>query len=312
MKIGRYIYALLQEHESVVLPGLGTFIAQVKSSGFSGENILAPPSMVVRFVPEVRINDGLLLNYISHKQGINSPKAHVELLKICDEIQYRLDHNETVGLDGLGRLSRKDGFLFFESNDLPEVHPGSYGLEPVLLPIPVNEKPQSEEKPVSVVRSERVKHTGKSLYWLFLIPVLVIPVVVFLLARQQENKEINEPEQAVAVPADIADSHPGYSDTLSARTDTVLIEQEVMAHHPIKGMYYLIGGSFKTRANADKYAEKMTAQGYEPIHLGEIGNFHVVAVGVFNDMREAARAQNNMLKDNPDTDMWVYNYQGKE
>ena len=305
MYIGRYILELLQEHNSVILPGLGTFTLKENPSLLTGEQTIAPPSAAIRFISEVRINDGLLLNYLARKQGISAPKGHLELLKICDDIQYRLDHGETVLLEGLGELTRNEGTIVFESSDSASTHPGSFGLKPVVLRKRVIQSKAEVGKPL-ITAVPDVRNKKKVWYlWLIALPAVAAPLLFLLLNSGNDGKENQKQASALPVPEVIIQEQSAIPDTI--QTDTGSAALPVAApQHPVKGLYYLVGGSFKTRENAGQYYEKMAGKGFNPVHLGEIGNFHVVAISVYSDMGEAARAQVEMLNKDSTSGVWVY------
>ena len=66
MNIGKYIYLLLPEHDTVIVPGLGAFVSSYKSAQVdeqSGE--MVPPSKEIYFEPKIKNNDGLLVGKIA-------------------------------------------------------------------------------------------------------------------------------------------------------------------------------------------------------------------------------------------------------
>ena len=312
MKIGYHISELLDDHDFVVFPGLGAFTVREKSAQFDEKNeILNPPVRQVLFNAEIKVNDGVLLNHFAHSEGIPAPKAHQELARFCEDILYRLDHGETVELENLGRLSRSSGKYIFEEFEELKKYPGAFGLGPVKV-IVGKEKPDIGAAPAvsgREISGEGLKVKRNNLRWLAIFPVLVIAGFVYLMLidhnqknlPDQDKQEImgqqqNKPESAKPAPEDTI---------LNVDTDEMdgpALEEE----HPQSGLYYLIGGSFRTRENADQYFEQMSNNGYKPVYLGEIKNFHVVAIAYFSSEREAVSEQNMLLRKDSASGVWVF------
>jgi nucleoid DNA-binding protein len=319
MMIGYYITELLADNNYVVLPGIGAFTARPKTAYFdTNSQILYPPSRLIFFNPDIKINDGVLLQHIAKAQKLSAPQANKQLQQLCDDIQYRLDHGETISLEGLGKLSRIDNQYHFVSVEGAEISPEAFGLEALHMASLVRkpELPPETKPPVKLEPSEdtdktlprnKKKKSRKALYWLLLIPFIVTAVWLYwanvnqkpTIADKVETVPLREPEIA-HLPETIDDI------TESDEEQQFAGEVDIGPLHPRHGVYYLVGGSFLTRENAEKYFEQISGRGHEPIHLGEIGSFHLVAMAVFDTEREAYIAQMNILRRDSTAGVWVY------
>jgi nucleoid DNA-binding protein len=310
MKIGLYISELLQDYDCVVFPGFGAFTVHAVEAKFDqNTGKLLPPSREIRFNPDIKVNDGILLNHFAQRQEIAAPKAFNEIESLYHEINYRFDHGETIRLEGLGSIKRYEGKIIFEA--IPEMGkmPESFGLEPVELKVYdyVDKKPL----PDKVVAKSDIPTTRnpkrKNLCWLSLIPVLVSAIFIFWFfgpgkQKEQPGKVVSETTQSVVALPQVTDTIPEpESDDISSEKETVEVQV-----HPQEGMFYLVGGSFKTRENAEQYFEQISKKGYEPVHLGEMGSFHVVAMAVYPSEREAINAQSKVLRQDSTSGAWVY------
>lgn len=320
MNIGLYISELLLEHDSVSLPGLGVFSVQTRPSRFSDDGkALQPPSRQIIFIPEIRINDGLLLNHIAHRHGITAPRAYLELTGICDDIHYRLDHGEVITLEGLGKLGRAKGVYVFEMLSDAVAHPDSFGLEAVSTGLYKEDMLRVKVTETAVYNPAKAAGKKRMVLWIALVCGVVLIGSLFLIIPDQgknhtvlpQGSDMAEPGTASGLPET---GESMFNDSLASPDNgqvTENIEQTVTVH-PVKGLYYLVGGSFRTRENAEQFFRKMAGKGFEPVHLGEIGSFHVVAISVYTDMGEAARAQSEMLGKDSLSGVWVYYLPGSE
>lgn len=319
MKIGLYISELLQDHDYVILPGVGAFFSNYRPALVDEEmSIVHPPSREITFSPELKNNDGLLLNHMAHREGLTAPVAHGLLENLKDELHYRLDHGEPILLEYLGTLSREGGSFRFVSETGTESFPGAYGMNSIPLrkfEIPADLQIQatpgiktSSHVPPVWKSSGRKKH----LLWFLIIPVAGLVVFTWFRFRQAEPIT-SDATTEMAVQARIPE--PVIHQEDSVRADSLQVNPQSQLPeitHPATGMYYVIGGSFKDRENADKYCRQAISKGYEPKYLGEIGNFHVVAIGHYTTESEAVSHQNRILRQDSTAGTWIYLHSQKE
>ncbi|MBL7972972.1 MAG: SPOR domain-containing protein [Prolixibacteraceae bacterium] len=69
--------------------------------------------------------------------------------------------------------------------------------------------------------------------------------------------------------------------------------------------YFIIGGSFKSEENANKYIEQLSAKGYTGKNLGIFKGLHRVAMKGFSTMEEAQKELNSILYQNPQSGVWI-------
>src|SRR5690554_2227067 len=131
MNIDKYIYLLLPEHDTVIIPGLGAFVSSYKAAKIdekSGE--MTPPSKEISFESKIKNNDGLLVGKIAEVEGIPFTEANKELNYAREEMLYRLDKGEKVKLESIGELFYDPkGNLQFNSSGKNYLLLEAYGLE---------------------------------------------------------------------------------------------------------------------------------------------------------------------------------------
>ncbi len=184
-----------------------------------------------------------------------------------------------------------------------------------------NREEESEEKeeaaPVASAAAEEPQEEKKKKrgwIWLLVILLPLIAVSVFILMKDRgTNTPVSTPPQTVIEPAEeqplvVADSTE--QDTLQATGQDSSITENVQAEEPKTAetqgpKYYLIGGSFKEKENAETYMETLRAKGLEPFDLGMYGTYYIIGLGTFNSEEEALEAKQEMLDKNPDSGIWV-------
>ena len=136
MKIGFYIGELLYQHDCVVIPGFGGFIANYTPAFIhTVQNTFNPPSRQLMFNARLDYNDGLLALHIAKEEGIDYDHA---LIRIAEEVvAYRTDLNlgKSIVLEGIGsfRYNHEQSIVFTPKlvNNLLE---DAYGLSVFVSP----------------------------------------------------------------------------------------------------------------------------------------------------------------------------------
>ena len=160
----RHIFDLLFQHDCVILPGLGGFVADYKVSRLDEETAkIYPPSKSFIFNKHLLNNDGLLANKIADEKGVSYSEAMREVETYISEIKNRLQKEKRYELDQVGILFQDiSGNLRFKparTNFLLN----SFGL-PVVKAIPVVvEKPIEKEEKVTKVKPIEIKHDTEKL-----------------------------------------------------------------------------------------------------------------------------------------------------
>ncbi len=168
MDINKYIREFLAENPSVVVPGLGRFIAVDKPSVIIGDVVL-PPIRTVEFNSTDDEDDGIFTAYIAEQDQIDIEKARTETAEFYDQLKGKLANRKTILLNDLGTLSVNDvgDIIFTPDIGLHIERKDSYGLASInlhgggetIIPDPVISA-QTIESPLSVpVETEPVQAT---------------------------------------------------------------------------------------------------------------------------------------------------------
>ena len=133
--LAKMIKEVVMDHDSVTLPGMGSFVAELVPATFTdrGYTIL-PPYRRLYFSPK-QGEDRLLLDLYARS---NPEMPHADAARILEEfiaeMKDVLKERKTLVLTGLGRLraTRENHFFFVADEDL-DIYPAGYGLQPISL-----------------------------------------------------------------------------------------------------------------------------------------------------------------------------------
>lgn len=301
MEISQYIKEILLLNDCVIIPEFGGFVANYKPATVEN-NQFFPPTKEIAFNNKLVSNDGLLINFISEAEGIDYFSAKQKLDSFVEETLLNLERNRNVYFDGIGYLhydSREN--LQFEPQLKQNLLVESYGLQNFSY-----EKLYQRQMPKPAVKVEYrepvpvifEKRKFKKL-------VVAVPLLIAMaLIPMKHNKEY------------LAKSDMGMWETLMQSTPTPpapvqeqKVEEnttEVVVAQPQNLKYFIIGGSFKSEENANKYLRQLSEKGYSGKDLGIYNGLHRVAMVGFATMEEAQKELNSMLVQNPQSGVWIH------
>lgn len=132
--LSRMVGDLILGHDSVGLPGLGSFVAEIAPASFSDRGYtINPPYRRLSFYAGYPSDDVLASRY-AESNGIGLPEAKAIISDYAAQMKQVLHSHRTVIFPGLGRLrATKDGTLFFVADEGLDIFPDGFTLEPVSL-----------------------------------------------------------------------------------------------------------------------------------------------------------------------------------
>ncbi len=308
MSITAYISELLEENEYVIIPGFGAFISNYQPAKFEeNSDMITPPSRLISFIPDLKMDDGLLLNYLVHRMKISTTQAHKLLEQYTDDIVYRLHAGETVILKQLGILSKTDINIRFEAENKAGFVSEAFGLSPVVAKSSAFEQEVTNSPEIA---ETVIKKGGKRwLPWLIFLLIIALIAVILTFAPKKEKTRtpVKKPDSQTETGV-LPDTHnKTIKDSVQTKQENAgITAEDIISGQLEEGLYYLIGGSFKSQKNADEYMEKMSNKGYHAVSLGKVGNFYLVALDSYKTAREATIATDRVNDTDPDAGIWIY------
>ena len=106
MDIVHYIGKLLFEHNCVIVPDFGGFVAEYKSAQIHPtQHIFNPPSKSIAFNKNLKNNDGLLANFIAKNENITFENAETHIKQFVSYCKSELQNDNKVTLKNIGQFS---------------------------------------------------------------------------------------------------------------------------------------------------------------------------------------------------------------
>ena len=132
--LSKMVKELILDNDRVVLPGLGSFVAEIVPSTFSDKGYtINPPYRRLYFRSKPDEGDGLVKFY-AETNNVDQTMAERIIRDFVAELKTLLHTRKTVVFPGLGRLrATKENNVFFVADEDLDIYPAGFGLEPVSL-----------------------------------------------------------------------------------------------------------------------------------------------------------------------------------
>lgn len=341
-KVDKHISELLNEHDCVIVPELGGFVANYAPAKIHPvQHTFTPPSKNIVFNKNLKNNDGLLANHIVITESTNYSQALKYISYFVEDTTSSLKKGNKIKIDEVGIL-----FLDVERNiqfepDASTNHLlDAFGLSrfqsPAIKRENISQRIEKGFKDRDAIPAERKKINVKRYVALAIALPLVfgmiwIPLKTDLLKKIKysdinpfSRKEIVKPVVKAPLPDTTAKVNISPTvetnsiDTLSTQTEVqppVTAEVEpvkadtthVAPHNEINVNYkfHLVAGCFQIEENAVKFVKTLQEQNLNAAIIGKNNNgLFVVSCGDFATRKEANDQLDNLRKLQPNA--WLY------
>ena len=233
IELAQHIEVLLLENDCVIVPGLGGFVAHyTPAMRVAEENVFLPPTRIIGFNPQLKMNDGLLVQSYMAVYDTDFSDATRIVEKEVAYIFTALHEDGKVDLPNIGELRYSiHGIYDFAPYDHKITTPYLYGLDSFeMQELAELKKPYAElKKPymektirysVPVVpedKKRRVEIKFNRSYLSNAVAMIAVVALFFFLSTPIENTEVVEGNYAQLLPNELFE----------------MIEKESLAINPI-------------------------------------------------------------------------------
>lgn len=132
--LSKMVKELILDNDRVVLPGLGSFVAEIVPSTFSDKGYtINPPYRKLYFRSKPDEGPDLALFY-AKSNSVSEEVAQRIIADFIAEMKEILFVRKTIVFPGLGRLrATKENNVFFVADEDLDIYPEGFGLEPISL-----------------------------------------------------------------------------------------------------------------------------------------------------------------------------------
>lgn len=318
--INKHISDLLCEHNCVIIPDFGGFVANYESAFIdSRTNHMFAPKKSIVFNRSLKNNDGLLVNEIAVGEGLTFKQAKKELDKYVLNLNESLSLHKKVFIDEVGTLllTSDEKVLFVQSNSRNHLL-DSYGFTTI-------QYPAIQRTSVQERFEEKIKHIDKAHLpsnkkpWLKAAAVLIPLLMVSALGISNKDKihsvyanlsPFGSSSSSTVVEAvETATTHLSSFDVESPTNN---IEEAVLSFYEAKNnmttvienevpKHFIIAGAFSSERNANKMISKLQKSNFTSSKIvgkSKSGLYRVSYNGFVNSS-DAILALRQIKKTNP-------------
>ena len=132
--LSKMVKEMILDNDSVTLPGIGSFVAEVVPATFSDKGYTINPPYRRLFFRQRHQDDSRLIDFYCQSNGVAPVDGERILTEFLAGLKEILIEKKNVILPGLGRLraTKENNFFFVPDEDL-DIYPYGFGLEPVSL-----------------------------------------------------------------------------------------------------------------------------------------------------------------------------------
>ena len=226
IELAQHIEVLLLENDCVIVPGLGGFVAHyTPAMRVAEENVFLPPTRIIGFNPQLKMNDGLLVQSYMAVYDTDFSDATRIVEKEGAHIFTALHEEGKVDLPNIGELRYSiHGIYDFVPYDHKITTPYLYGLDSFeMQELAELKKPYMEKTirySVPVVpedKKRRFEIKFNRSYLSNAVAMIAVVALFFFLSTPIENTEVVEGNYAQLLPNELFE----------------MIEKESLAINPI-------------------------------------------------------------------------------
>ena len=211
IELAQHIEVLLLENDCVIVPGLGGFVAHyTPAMRVAEENTFLPPTRIIGFNPQLKMNDGLLVQSYMAVYGTDFSDATRIVDKSVKELLSLLHENGKADLPNIGELRYNIHDAYdFVPYDNKITTPYLYGLDSFeMRELAVLRKPyESKTIPFApVVREEKKRKYDIRInpsYLTNAVAMIAIVALFFFFSAPIENTEVVEANYARLLPGEL-------------------------------------------------------------------------------------------------------------
>ena len=133
--LAKMVKEAILDHDTVTLPGVGCFVAELVPSTFSDKGYtINPPYRRLYFSPKQGGDTYLVDLYARDNKEVDADMATRILTEFLAEMKEVLKVKKTVVFPGLGRLrATRENHFFFVADEELDIYPEGLGLAPLSL-----------------------------------------------------------------------------------------------------------------------------------------------------------------------------------
>ena len=286
MKISCHIFNLLQEHDCVIVPNFGAFVARNISAKISRDGSrIYPPNKEITFNKSLIKSDGLLINRISSDENISYEMANDKLSNWVIKSHKKISKQGYIEIKNIGSISLENYKYIFTPSQNSIFLKSSYGL--------------------NSIDSNEIKRSTNSISnsYLKYAAILIVFLSLAGIFTKSYFDSVNEFNEASYAQANLEIEKKIQKATFNINSSLPTVKLPIQKQY---GDFHIIAGSFMLEENSLKMITALKNKGFIEARKVGVNKFGLLQVAYNSyDTVEEARVALAEIRLSQDINAWL-------
>ena len=286
MKISYHIFSLLQEHDCVIVPNFGAFVARNISAKISHDGTkIYPPNKEITFNKSLIKSDGLLINRISSNENISYDMANDKLSNWVVKSHKKISKQGYIEIKNIGSISLENEKYIFTPSQNSIFLKSSYGL--------------------NSIDSNEIKRSTNSISnsYLKYAAILIVFLSLAGIFTKSYFDSVNEFNEASYAQANLEIEKKIQKATFNINSSLPTVKLPIKKQY---GDFHIIAGSFMLEENSLKMIAALKNKGFIEARKVGVNKFGLLQVAYNSyDTVEEARVALAEIRLSQDINAWL-------
>ena len=286
MKISYHIFNLLQDHDCVIVPNFGAFVARNISAKISRDGSrIYPPNKEITFNKSLIKSDGLLINRISSNENISYEMANDKLSNWVIKSHKKISKQGYIEIKNIGSISLENEKYVFNPSQNSIFLKSSYGL--------------------NSIDSNEIKRSTNSISnsYLKYAAILIVFLSLAGIFTKSYFDSVNEFNEASYAQANLEIEKKIQKATFNINSSLPTVKLPIKKQY---GDFHIIAGSFMLEENSLKMIAALKNKGFIEARKVGVNKFGLLQVAYNSyDTVEEARVALAEIRLSQDINAWL-------
>jgi hypothetical protein len=291
----------------------GGFVCSSISANLNKKTgILTPPNKSILFNPQLKDNDGLLINHIAQSEGISQEDSKINLLKFVEQSLENLNKFKSCRFEEIGLFTlNSDKNIIFTQDLKINYNLNSFGFQDIINNKITRDNSEIIEESLKLIKKKNNFTTKR----LLKAAAIIIPLIgISFLSITQEDR-INNIYTQIANVNPISFKKDNVTVLKDQGNKEIKIKQEIqpeIINNEVSQVFkeviipnqkfYIIAGAFSIEKNANKLKNRLNSWNY---NSSIIKNDKMMRVSYdsFDSKEQALISLSKIRKENPQA--WI-------
>lgn len=308
-----YISQLLYKNDCVIVMNFGGFVCSSISANLNKKTgILTPPNKSILFNPQLKDNDGLLINHIAQSEGISQEDSKINLLKFVEQSLKNLNKFKSCRFEEIGLFTlNSDKNIIFTQDLKINYNLNSFGFQDIINNKITRDNSEIIEESLKLIKKKNNFTTKR----LLKAAAIIIPLIgISFLSITQEDR-INNIYTQIANVNPISFKKDNVTVLNNQNSKEIIINKQIqpeIINNEVSQVFkeviipsqkfYIIAGAFSVEKNANKLKNRLNSWNYNSSIIKN-NKMMRVSYDSFDSKEQALISLSKIRKENPQA--WI-------